>query len=547
MHTRPRELVVPYLQTLTIRSNAESEIHHSIREHAANVRIANDCLVYLLEMPEIHNLVDAVDDIYERNDGSQVAAPSALYATRHRECKAQLYDAMPLAMYAAKYWFHHARIAGKDSSSVTDLAMELCEKQQSFVNWLRLYNPPLRTFFENSLTPFGPLDIRAPIHYAARAGLADLTRGLLDSGADGNVLDEQDGNLYSTRPLQAAIASPLEVSEPSLKVTEREKLNVVQVLLERGADINAEGGKCNSASTALQEASIGGFDEIVRTLLESGADPNAPCRRHDSASKSDHDAPCSYHDTALRLASEGGHHQIVGMLADKGAHLEFYVRNKGTALRTAAKYGHSQVIEKLLDNGVIIDAESGIALRSASSKGHLKTVAMLLDKGANINAVGSSGPALTPALIHASHYGHEDVALMLLQRGADPNLAVEGGLGGWSSVLGNASSRGWVRTISLALAEGAHVNAVCGPNGENALEIALGSLYRAEDGPYHEIVQILLTAGAYTNDEDLSALIPEGSKQIHESDGAGEKLGSVLSSRPMSFSPDSDIEPAVSL
>ncbi len=43
-------------------------------------------------------------------------------------------------------------------------------------------------------------------------------------------------------------------------------------LLERGADVNAQGGVYGNA---LQAASHGGHGEIVRQLLERGADVNA--------------------------------------------------------------------------------------------------------------------------------------------------------------------------------------------------------------------------------------------------------------------------------
>ena len=47
---------------------------------------------------------------------------------------------------------------------------------------------------------------------------------------------------------------------------------VVRLLLEKGANVNAEGGKYGNA---LQAASFGGHEAVVRLLLEKGANVNA--------------------------------------------------------------------------------------------------------------------------------------------------------------------------------------------------------------------------------------------------------------------------------
>ena len=66
---------------------------------------------------------------------------------------------------------------------------------------------------------------------------------------------------------------------------------IVQMLLEHGADVNAQGGHYGNA---LQAACSGGHDKIVQMLLEQGADVNA--QRVDRLSV-----------TALQAACSGGH------------------------------------------------------------------------------------------------------------------------------------------------------------------------------------------------------------------------------------------------
>jgi ankyrin repeat protein len=55
---------------------------------------------------------------------------------------------------------------------------------------------------------------------------------------------------------------------------------VVWLLLEKGADINAQGGEYGNA---LQAASAEGHKTVVRLLLEKGADTNAQGGEYDSA------------------------------------------------------------------------------------------------------------------------------------------------------------------------------------------------------------------------------------------------------------------------
>ncbi|KAJ5640171.1 uncharacterized protein N7484_008033 [Penicillium longicatenatum] len=73
------------------------------------------------------------------------------------------------------------------------------------------------------------------------------------------------------------------------------------MLLERGADVNAQGGEYGNA---LQAASSRGHQEIVQMLLERGADI---------------DAQGGKYSNALQAASSRGHQEIVQMLLERGA------------------------------------------------------------------------------------------------------------------------------------------------------------------------------------------------------------------------------------
>jgi hypothetical protein len=88
-------------------------------------------------------------------------------------------------------------------------------------------------------------------------------------------------------------------------------LNVVQLLVDEGADINA---KSNNGLTALMIASGIGHREIVQLLIAEGADVNA---------KKDNG------ETALMLASQKGHREIVQLLIAEGAKFDDQITSGG--------------------------------------------------------------------------------------------------------------------------------------------------------------------------------------------------------------------------
>ena len=77
---------------------------------------------------------------------------------------------------------------------------------------------------------------------------------------------------------------------------------MVQLLLNKGANVNAQGGKFGNA---LQAASYEGHKEVVQLLLDKGADVNAQGGDE--------------YGSALQAASSKGHDEVVQLLRDRGA------------------------------------------------------------------------------------------------------------------------------------------------------------------------------------------------------------------------------------
>ncbi|KAL2848944.1 ankyrin repeat-containing domain protein [Aspergillus pseudodeflectus] len=148
---------------------------------------------------------------------------------------------------------------------------------------------------------------------------------------------------------------------------------IVKLLLDKGADINVQGGEYGNA---LQAASFGGHQKIIQLLLEKGADINAQG---------------GHYGNALQAASLQGHTEIVCLLLDKGADIDARGGEYGDALQAASFGGYQEIVRLLLDKGADINAqcgEFGNALQAASFGGHQDIVRLLLDMGADINAQG---------------------------------------------------------------------------------------------------------------------------------------------------------------
>ncbi|KAK7178124.1 hypothetical protein PSPO01_15822, partial [Paraphaeosphaeria sporulosa] len=314
-------------------------------------------------------------------------------------------------------------------------------------------------------------------------GHETIVKLLLDAGADVNAQGGEYGNA-----LQAASDGGHEA--------------VVKVLVDKGADINAQGGRYGKV---LQAASYRGHETIVKLLLEKGADINAQGEEYgdalQAASEGGHEAivkllvdkgadvnaPGGYFSNALYTASEGGHEAIVKVLVDKGADINAQGGRYGNVLQAASYRGHETIVKLLLDAGADVNAqggEYGNALQAASAGGHEPIVKLLLDAGADVNAQGGR---YGNALQAASDRGHETIVKLLLDAGADVNAQ-----GGWyGNALQAASWGGDEAIVKLLLEKGADVNAPGGYSG-NALQAA-------SEGGHEALVKVLVDKGANVN------------------------------------------------
>ena len=319
---------------------------------------------------------------------------------------------------------------------------------------------------------------------ASRNGHLDVVQVLLKQRAD---INAQVGFSYNwqvpmidQRPVIDAHGSG---DTALMAASEKGYLDVVQVLLSKGADVNAKGTRC-------------GLDRVFMHPHHPGVNlvnnSNYECTDRIEVTATDHycrwDDTSNYGWTALMAASWNGHLDILQALLAKGAKVNAQTSNGETALVWASKQGYLDVVQMLLSNGADINASVSFgdtALMAASWNGHLDVMQALLLKGAKVNAQTSNGET---ALMWASEQGPLDVVQMLLSKGADVNAKTRDG---WT-VLMAATWNGRLDEVQVLLSKGADVNAKT-RDGWTALMGASGCYGSLE------VVQALLAKGADVN------------------------------------------------
>ena len=151
----------------------------------------------------------------------------------------------PLAQYSAQYWMEHARPAETEKDVQERILNFFLQQRQTYAAWGELFDLDLPWAEE----PRQWREMATLLYYTYLAGLHNTVEVLLEKGADFNA---QGGRLDNA--LEAA-------SYQGHKET-------VQLLLEKRADVNVQG--CFYGN-ALRTASYQGHKETVRLLLEKGA------------------------------------------------------------------------------------------------------------------------------------------------------------------------------------------------------------------------------------------------------------------------------------
>ncbi|KAK4243683.1 DNA methylase, N-6 adenine-specific, conserved site [Corynascus novoguineensis] len=253
---------------------------------------------------------------------------------------------------------------------------------------------------------------------------------------------------------------------------------IIQLLLNKGADVNAQGGQFG---TALQAAVYTGATEIIQLLLNKGADVNAQGGQF---------------GTALQAAVYEGKIEIVQLLLDVGADVNAQGGQYGTSLQAAAYQGVTEIVRLLINHGADVNnqgGEFGTALQAAVHEGKTEIVDLLLGYGADVNVQGG---IYGTALQAAASRGMLEIVRLLLDVGTDVNI--QGGI--YGTALHAAAWTGMTNTVRLLLDNGADVNI---QGGEYRTALHAATVNRNTD-----VVRVLLDRGAWTNIPNFSGTRP---------------------------------------
>ena len=216
-------------------------------------------------------------------------------------------------------------------------------------------------------------------------------------------------------------------------------------------------------------------------LMESNGGP-------ESVFRSVADAEVSL-DEMLSLACRQGKQDIVELLLESGAKVNYRNKAGNTPLLEACSQGHVNIACLLLERNADIDAPtettSDSALTWACTLGNEEIVQLLLEHKASIEHRTRDG---CTALMFAALAGHENVARLLLDHGAKLNVESDSNK---DSPLTFACWKGHQRVVELFLAHKASI--------EHRTKEGFSPLMFAALGGHTEVARLLLEKKAEVN------------------------------------------------
>ncbi len=225
----------------------------------------------------------------------------------------------PLARYAAQYWVTHARVENVSSRIKEGMECLFDGDKPHFATWLWIYNEDI--LGRSMWTKYPEKPEAVPLYYAARFGFRDLAEHLITEHPE------------HVNARGGSISTPMHVA------AEAGHINIISLLIEHGADVEAWSMIVNHGTPLYLAAWVGRLD-IGKYLLDHGADINA------------RDSHCR---TPLIRAVIFGRVEFARMLLERCAVVDAQSYNGKTALSYAAVNGNTRIVRLLLEHGADVN------------------------------------------------------------------------------------------------------------------------------------------------------------------------------------------------
>ncbi|THZ18838.1 ankyrin [Aureobasidium pullulans] len=299
------------------------------------------------------------------------------------ESLSSLQDSYPIVRYAAQHWGDHVRLALEVdvTSSIIENAQRLLQKQSNFIfsTWLEHAHEPHRSVGHHP-------DLSAP-HVIAPFGITHMFQRPFA------MLDQDNVDVRDSRG-----RTPLHLA------CQYGHFNTMRVLLERGADMDAES---RDGSRPLGLAIRYGHEKLVKELLDVGAD----------FEKQDF----------LRIAIANDRDTSVHMLLKKTC-----IKDLDQPLLEAVRHSKESTVRKILQMmeplsehmdvmfKALLEAIESCVYSPIGAPKSYSMINVLLEKGAELNRHdsrwGSGGSIISTPLSIAGR--SLDIAMYLVERGA---------------------------------------------------------------------------------------------------------------------------------
>jgi len=275
----------------------------------------------------------------------------------------------------------------------------------------------------------------APIKNAAACGHLDIVKLLLERGADPNLPEE--GIAPQGHALYSAAANG--------------HYEIAKLLLDHGAHPNVE---VESSADTLSRAISNGDQKMIELLCSHGAARSVHLLAHSNdlqtaAAVFAANPALADDPDALANAASQGHEGFVRLMLQWQPQLPRRVTFPGWAVGAKTR----QLNELLFEHGMDPSAQDWLGitpLHEFARKGDVDKAALFLDHGANLHA-RDEDLCSTP-LGWAAKFGQKAMAELLLQRGAKPNLPDDPP---WATPLSWATRRGHPDLADLLRRHGA--------------------------------------------------------------------------------------------